>query len=66
MIDSQNGAQPGDPAKAAAAILTALDADETPLRLPLGDDAVDAITGHLDSVRSELATWEKIARDTRL
>jgi NAD(P)-dependent dehydrogenase (short-subunit alcohol dehydrogenase family) len=66
MIDTQNGAQPGDPAKAAAAILTALDSDATPLRLPLGDDAVDAIVSHLDSVRSELATWEKLARDTRL
>jgi NAD(P)-dependent dehydrogenase (short-subunit alcohol dehydrogenase family) len=66
MIDTQNGAQPGDPAKAAAAILTALDSDATPLRLPLGDDAVDAIVGHLDSVRGELATWEKLARDTRL
>jgi NAD(P)-dependent dehydrogenase (short-subunit alcohol dehydrogenase family) len=36
MIETGDGAQPGDPAKAAAAILTALDADETPLRLPLG------------------------------
>jgi hypothetical protein len=46
--------------------LTAVDAPETPLRLPLGDDAVDAISGHLDTVRAELATWEKVARDTRL
>jgi NAD(P)-dependent dehydrogenase (short-subunit alcohol dehydrogenase family) len=66
MIETGNGAQPGDPAKAAAAILTALDADDTPLRLPLGDDAVDAILGHLDSVRTEITTWEKLARDTRL
>jgi NAD(P)-dependent dehydrogenase (short-subunit alcohol dehydrogenase family) len=66
MIDTQNGLQPGDPAKAAAAILTALDSDATPLRLPLGDDAVDAIASHLDTVRSELATWEKLARNTRL
>jgi hypothetical protein len=36
------GAQPGDPARAAAAILAALDAPSTPLRLPLGSDAVDA------------------------
>jgi hypothetical protein len=38
----------------------------TPLRLPLGDDAVDAISGHLDGVRAELSAWEKVARDTRL
>ena len=66
MIQASDGQQPGDPAKAAAAILTAVDAPETPLRLPLGDDAVDAISGHLDTVRAELATWEKVARDTRL
>src|ERR1700733_352674 len=66
MIETGNGSQPGDPAQAAAAILTALDADDTPLRLPLGDDAVDAILGHLDSVRTEITTWEKLARNTRL
>ena len=54
MIEAGNGTQPGDPAKAAAAILTALGTDPTPLRLPLGDDAVDAILGHLDSVRREV------------
>jgi NAD(P)-dependent dehydrogenase (short-subunit alcohol dehydrogenase family) len=66
MIETGNGTQPGDPARAAAAILTALDSEPTPLRLPLGDDAVDAIIGHLDSVRAEITTWEKLARDTRL
>ena len=66
MVEANDGQQPGDPAKAAAAILAAIDAPVTPLRLPLGDDAVDAISGHLDDVRAELATWEKTARDTRL
>jgi NAD(P)-dependent dehydrogenase (short-subunit alcohol dehydrogenase family) len=66
MVESGAGTQPGDPAKAAAAILTALDAPDTPLRLPLGDDAVDAVLGHLDSTRADLLTWEKVARATRL
>jgi NAD(P)-dependent dehydrogenase (short-subunit alcohol dehydrogenase family) len=66
MVRSSDGKQPGDPAKAAAAIIAALDAPATPLRLPLGDDAVDAISGHLGSVRAELSAWEKVARDTRL
>jgi NAD(P)-dependent dehydrogenase (short-subunit alcohol dehydrogenase family) len=66
MIQVSDGRQPGDPAKAAAAIITAIDAPQTPLRLPLGDDAVDAIGGHLDKVKAELATWEKTARDTLL
>ena len=62
-IKSIDGAQPGDPAKAAAAILAALDADPTPLRLPLGDDSVDALPGHLDRVRTELLAWEPVSRD---
>jgi NAD(P)-dependent dehydrogenase (short-subunit alcohol dehydrogenase family) len=66
MIETGADTQPGDPAKAAAAILTALDAPNTPLRLPLGDDAVDAIVGHLDRKRMDLHAWEKLARDTRL
>ncbi|MFJ9083771.1 oxidoreductase [Streptomyces sp. NPDC102384] len=59
-----SGQEPGDPAKAAAAILTAVDADEPPLRLPLGNDAVDAITAQLDGTRAELTNWEKLARST--
>lgn len=64
MVQTGDGTQPGDPAKAARVILAALDADHTPLRLPLGSDAVDLITAHLDSTRADLITWEKIARDT--
>ncbi|MEV6219238.1 oxidoreductase [Nocardia sp. NPDC051833] len=64
MVETSDGLQPGDPAKAAAAIRAALAADKTPLRLPLGNDAVDAILGHLDSVRTELLEWETTARGT--
>lgn len=64
MVESGAGAQPGDPAKAAAAIRLALDADDTPLRLPLGGDAVDALRSHLDSVRNELTRWEQVSRNT--
>ncbi|MER6628656.1 oxidoreductase [Streptomyces sp. NPDC000987] len=59
-----SGKEPGDPAKAAAAVLTALDADEPPLRLPLGNDAADVITVHLDRARAEFDTWEKLVRST--
>ena len=34
--DSMDGAQAGDPAKAAAAVERALMAERTPMRLPLG------------------------------
>ncbi|MHA6629422.1 oxidoreductase [Pseudonocardia sichuanensis] len=64
MITGIGGSQPGDPARAAAAILRALDADHPPLRLPLGDDAVDGILGHLDSVGAEVRAWEPVSRAT--
>ncbi|WP_405607858.1 oxidoreductase [Streptomyces sp. NBC_00076] len=64
LVQGGDGDQPGDPAKAAAAIRLALDAEKTPLRLALGGDAVDSLTGHLNSVRAELAEWEKVSRGT--
>lgn len=64
MITGMAGTQPGDPVKAARAILAALDSGNTPLRLPLGDDAVDGIRGKLDSVREELERWEGTSRAT--
>ncbi|MGV9850228.1 oxidoreductase [Streptomyces sp. NPDC003442] len=64
MTRTAGGTEPGDPARAATAILTALDAERTPLRLPLGSDAVDAVLTHLDAIRSDVTTWEKTARDT--
>ncbi|MFH9004176.1 oxidoreductase [Streptomyces afghaniensis] len=64
LVAGGDGTQPGDPAKAAALILAALDADSTPLRLPLGDDGVSAVLGHLDEVRDEVRAWEKRARAT--
>ncbi|MET8100376.1 oxidoreductase [Streptomyces sp. NPDC005236] len=64
LVRDGDGTQPGDPAKAAAAIRLALEAENTPLRLALGGDAVDFLVGHLDSVRAELATWEEVSRAT--
>jgi NAD(P)-dependent dehydrogenase (short-subunit alcohol dehydrogenase family) len=63
-VTTGGGSQPGDPAKAAAAILAALDAEEPPLRLALGADAVDSIRAELASRTAELAAWEELSRDT--
>ena len=63
-VSGGDGTQAGDPAKAAALIRAALDAEETPLRLPLGDDAVTAVLDHLDAIRNDMATWEKTTRAT--
>jgi hypothetical protein len=63
-VASNDGKQPGDPRKAAAAIATALDADETPLRLVLGADAIGNVRGRLERVSDELSRWEGVGRDT--
>ena len=59
-----DGSQPGDPAKAAEAILQAVDSPEPPLRLALDNDAVDSISNALDEAKAELAAWERVGRAT--
>ncbi|MGW3044064.1 oxidoreductase [Kitasatospora sp. NPDC001159] len=63
-LPDSDGKQPGDPVKAAEAILAALAAERTPLRLALGTDAVDAILGNLDGARSETEAWAAVGRGT--
>lgn len=61
-----DGAQRGDPAKAAAAVLAALASDSPPLRLVLGPDAADAILSADARTRAEFEAWEQVARGTDL
>jgi NAD(P)-dependent dehydrogenase (short-subunit alcohol dehydrogenase family) len=65
-VRDNHGAQPGDPAKAAEAIMRALDADQPPLRLVLGADAIANIEGRLEGLSSELAAWREVGRATAL
>jgi NAD(P)-dependent dehydrogenase (short-subunit alcohol dehydrogenase family) len=62
LVPSTDGQQPGDPAKAAQAILAVVDAAEPPLRLVLGTDALEHITAKLDRVHADLAAWEQLSR----
>jgi NAD(P)-dependent dehydrogenase (short-subunit alcohol dehydrogenase family) len=64
--DTAHGTQPGDPAKAAAAIITAVGAAEPPELLLLGTDAVTAAAGILDARRAELAAWRELSTSTDL
>jgi NAD(P)-dependent dehydrogenase (short-subunit alcohol dehydrogenase family) len=61
-ITGIDGDQPGDPRKAAEAILTTLDQPDPPLRLALGTDAVDAIRGALEARLANLDATEPLAR----
>jgi NAD(P)-dependent dehydrogenase (short-subunit alcohol dehydrogenase family) len=63
-VRGNDGLQPGDPAKAARAILAALAADPTPLRLVLGADAIGTIEQRLQSVSEELAAWRSVGAAT--
>ena len=63
---TMNGTQEGDPAKAAAAIEAALEADATPLRLQLGADSLEAIRAHAEQLLRDLKTWESVALSTRV
>ena len=65
-VRAGHGLQAGDPAKAAAAIITALDAGEPPLRLVLGADAIGNIGQRLEAVGAELREWEQVGRNTAL
>ncbi|WP_328616293.1 oxidoreductase [Amycolatopsis sp. NBC_00355] len=65
-VEEMDGTQPGDPVKAAAAIVRAVDSEDAPLRLALGADAVEAIRGHHESLAADLAAWEDVSRSTAL
>ena len=54
----------GDPARAAQAMIQAVDADEPPLRLALGVDALHAIRGKLNSELEEYQRWESVTGST--
>jgi NAD(P)-dependent dehydrogenase (short-subunit alcohol dehydrogenase family) len=63
-VDGMDGSQPGDPGKAAAAIIRALGDGAAPLHLALGEDAVQAIRAAQDGRRADLQAWEQVSRAT--
>ena len=64
MQRAYDGHQPGDPARAAQAILRVVAMDKPPFRLPLGSDAVAAIE-HADRARlEEIGRWRELATST--
>ncbi|MBD2410505.1 short-chain dehydrogenase/reductase [Nostoc calcicola FACHB-389] len=56
--------EPGDPKKAALAIIQAVDSDNPPLRLVLGEDAIYAINTKLELVKAELDAWKEVSVNT--
>jgi NAD(P)-dependent dehydrogenase (short-subunit alcohol dehydrogenase family) len=66
VVDEMDGNQPGDPDRAAAAILELVSAPRAPLRLALGDDAVDNIRAKHSRLAADLEDWEELSRSTAL
>ncbi len=64
LLQSTSGKQPGDPAKAAKAILIAVNSEHPPLRLLLGKVALDAVRDKFRTVEEEFAKWEAVSLNT--
>ncbi|MFI6832583.1 oxidoreductase [Kribbella sp. NPDC050241] len=62
--DTGHGKQPGDPAKAAAALIQAVESDTPPYMLLLGNDTSDGFRAALDALRAEADAWETLSRST--
>ena len=54
----------GDPERAAAVILHAVETGDAPHRLILGSDAYAGVTGKLDAMRADCARWEAVSKST--
>ncbi|MCQ8278343.1 oxidoreductase [Acetobacteraceae bacterium KSS8] len=61
---AKSGYQPGDPARAAQALLALVGSDDPPARLLLGEDALALVTGKLDAMRREIDAWAPLSRST--
>jgi NAD(P)-dependent dehydrogenase (short-subunit alcohol dehydrogenase family) len=61
---AKSGKQPGDPAKAAQALLKLVESDNPPVRLYLGADALKLVEDKIEAMKIEIAAWEEISRST--
>jgi NAD(P)-dependent dehydrogenase (short-subunit alcohol dehydrogenase family) len=63
-INGYTGTQPGDPVKAARAIIKAVNSENPPLRLALGKIALEAVRKKLSSLQQNYDEWEEVTVDT--
>ncbi|AYQ44300.1 MULTISPECIES: oxidoreductase [Burkholderia cepacia complex] len=62
--EEKSGKQPGDPAKAARAMLAAIASDHPPAHLLLGSDALRLVRGKLAALDAEIQAWETVTVST--
>ena len=61
---AKSGNQPGDPSKAAEALLRIVDAKNPPARLFLGEDALGLVAQKLEQMKGEIEAWSALSRST--
>ncbi|MBY4868828.1 oxidoreductase [Burkholderia anthina] len=62
--EEKSGRQPGDPVRAARAMLTVIDAARPPAHLLLGSDALELVRGKLSALEDEIRAWEAVTVST--
>ena len=64
MKEKGDGKQPGDPDKAAQAMIKVVESENPPLRLALGEDALHGVRNKLKSAQKDLDAWEDTTLST--
>ena len=64
MQSEMSGEQPGDPDKAAQAMIKVVESDNPPMRLVLGEDALEATRQKIETFQKELNEWEDVTLST--
>ena len=62
--EEKSGKQLGDPRKAAQAMLAAIAADQPPMHLLLGSDALGLVRDKLSALNAEINAWEAVTVST--
>jgi NAD(P)-dependent dehydrogenase (short-subunit alcohol dehydrogenase family) len=62
--EEKSGHQAGDPARAAQALLKLIEAEQPPVHLLLGTDALGLVRRRLGELDAELTAWEPLTRST--
>lgn len=63
-VKTRHGTQPNDPAKFGPAMCRLVDADDPPLRLPLGVEAIQHLKDEMAIVAGELDRWQDLSMST--
>ena len=61
-LRADSGQQPGDPVRAAQAIVKAVESPHPPRRLLLGNNAYEGATAKLKALGKEFKAWEAVSR----